>query len=359
MWPIAEEDFFIFQAFGNERMEIDGYHAGTDFGVYGFDVELRAIANGWVEKINTGFGFSIMLRHLLPNGETVYSWYNHLAESVANDFSVGEFIPKGTVIGITGESGWTPSGVHLHLEIKKNSNYDDGYIFDLSNHYNPYEFILSRLNYDPNPPAQCADGTPVDVCSVDSPLRCIEGGILVENSLDCGCDFGVPQTDATCSKTEDGIIIDNDDPEFESSGNWILNTQVMGFYGADFLYAPAGSGNDIATWTPNIPTTGYYEVYGWWRESFSAESSGMATDASLIINHAGSQDQVTVDYSDYYKQWKYIGTFLFEAGTNNSVVLHTTPNGGVFADAFRFVLNSLPVVPVGDSTAVRPAVERR
>ncbi|MGD9193392.1 MAG: PKD domain-containing protein, partial [Desulfobacterales bacterium] len=192
IWPIAEEDFFVFQAFGNQRMEQPGlYHAGTDFGVYRFDADIRCIANGYVEKINTGYGFSIMIRHLLPNGETVYSWYNHLDESVANDFSVGEFVPMGTVIGTVGETGLVYSGLHLHLEIKKNSDYDNGYLFNLNNHYNPFEFILSRLNYNPNPPVQCDDGTPIDGCSAESPFHCIEGGILVENSLDCGCDVGV------------------------------------------------------------------------------------------------------------------------------------------------------------------------
>jgi PKD repeat protein len=336
IWPIDEQDFFIFQKFGNERLEVSGYHSGDDFGTYQLDTEVHCIANGWVEKFNSGFGYSIMIRHLLPDGELVYSWYNHLAYSVDWKFTIGQFIPIGTVIGIAGEAGWTPSGVHTHLEIKKYNDSAGGYITDLSDHLNPSEFILSRLTYNPSPPDQCSDNTPVNECSAERPLNCIEGGFLVENSLFCGCDSGVPQADGTCSKTED------------SSGNWERSTLVMGFYASDYLIAYAGGGNSIASWVPDIQTTGNYDVYGWWRDRFSAEPSERATTATITINHAGKQDQVTVDFSEYYfKEWKYLGTFLFEEGSNNSVVLLSTQDGDVIADAFRFVWASPPDLSAG------------
>ena len=127
-------------------------------------------------------------------------------------------------------------------------------------------------------------------CSSNQPYRCIEGGILAQNSLVCGCTTGVPQTDATCSHTEDGIIIDNQDPDFQGLGDWELTTQTMGFYASDFLISYAG-GNATATWTPDIPTAGYYKVYGWWRDPFSATPSSRATNATLVINHAGAQEE--------------------------------------------------------------------
>ncbi|GAK59410.1 fibronectin type III domain protein [Candidatus Vecturithrix granuli] len=339
IWPIEEQDFFIFQAFGNKRLEQSGYHAGTDFAVYRTDVNALNIANGWVQSFN-GFGNAIMIKHLLPNGEYVYSWYNHLADSPADRFSIGEFLPKGTVLGIVGETGWAPSGLHIHLEIKRVYDFYGGYISDLSDHENAYEFILSRMTYNSNPPEQCPDGTLVDACSATKPLRCITGGYLVENSIVCGCETGVSQTDGSCSKTESGIIIDNDDPEFQYSGDWESTTNIMGFYGSDFLIASVSKGRSTASWTPNIPETGNYQVYGWWRDAFSSSSSSRATNAVITINHAGQQDQVVVDFTNYYKEWKYLGTFLFEAGESNSVVLSSTLKGEVVADAFRFVWDS-------------------
>jgi PKD repeat protein len=343
VWPIAEQDFFILQGFGNLRMEQGGYHAATDFGVYALDVPVRSIANGWVQSFE-GFGNAIMIKHILPSGEIVYSWYNHLAFSVEAQFTVGQFLPIGTVIGIVGETGWAPSGVHLHLEIKKVPDMSGGYWYDLSNHYDPYEFIVSRLSPSPDPPSQCADGTNLNTCSTEKPLHCIEGGYLVENSQVCGCETGVVQADGTCSKTESGIIIDNDDLEFQSSGNWIPTTEVEGHYGSNYLSAPAGSLNTTATWTPHIPVAGDYKVYGWWRGRLGIEPNTRATSAAVLINHAGVTDQVSADFSDYHKGWKYLGTFFFEQGNTNSVVVPGSTVGEVVADAFRFVPSSGPSV---------------
>ncbi len=343
MWPVRSDEYFIFQAFGNSRLEQSGYHSATDFAVYQTDINVYCIANGWVENFNSpesGFGNGLMIKHLLPEGSYVYSWYNHLANSPARYFTIGQFVPKGTILGIVGETGWAPSGLHLHLEIKKDNDSSGGYISDLSRHYNPFEFIFSRLTYIAYPSEYCSDGTPVGSCSDTKPLHCISGGYLVENSIVCGCDIGVPQTDGTCSKTEDGIIIDNDDPGFQYSGYWETSTYTMGFYGSDFMFAYADNGASTASWTPTITETGYYKIYGWWRDAFTSASSPNASNAVLTVNHAGQQSQVYVDYTDYYKEWKYIGTFLLEAGQSNSVVLKSTPDGDVVADSFRFVWDS-------------------
>jgi PKD repeat protein len=204
-WPVDEQDFFSFQAFGNVRSNSPGYHAATDFAVYRFDVPAHCIANGWVEKINPdsysdGMGYGIMIKHRLPDETIVYSWYNHMSEPVTG-FSIGQFIPMGTILGTVGETGWTPSGLHMHLEIKKNNDSYGGYVGDLSNHYNPYEFIYARLGGIPPSQNQCSDGTFINDCSTTRPLHCIEGGYLVLNSLLCGCDTGVVQADSTCTKT--------------------------------------------------------------------------------------------------------------------------------------------------------------
>ena len=46
---------------------------------------------------------------------------------------------------------WTPSGVHLHLEIKRSNDATGGYINNLGSHLDPIEFIQSRLAYPPRP----------------------------------------------------------------------------------------------------------------------------------------------------------------------------------------------------------------
>jgi hypothetical protein len=167
----------------------------------------------------------------------------------------------------------------------------------------------------------------------------------------CGCDRGVSQSDGTCSKAEDGIIIDNNDPEFSYSGAWESSSNVLGFYGSYYLRAQPWYGPATASWTPTIPQVAQYHVYGWWREHFSANGSYRATNAPLLINHAGQQDVIHVDFSDYHKGWKYLGTFYFAAGTGNSVTLSNTPNpgGDIVADAFRFVQ-----ITAGTTSTVEP-----
>jgi len=276
----------------------------------------------------------VMLRHELPNGEIVYSWYNHLAQAVGGSLTIGEFVPKGTRLGVVGETGWTPSGIHLHLELKRRNDVSGGYLGNLSEHLDPYEFILSRLAYRPDPSRTCSDGTPADRCSVTRPLRCVEGGHLAENSLKCGCDRGVPQSDNTCSKSEDWIVLDNGEPGFSSGGGWVRSTEIMGFYGSDYLTARAGQSEATAVWKPTVPTTGYYTLYGWWRDRFSADRSARARRASVLVDHAGGRTNLTVDMSDYAKGWKALGTFRFEAGTSHAVVVFGSLDGDVVADAF-------------------------
>ncbi len=334
-WPIDESQFVVLQSFGNQRIERgSSRHSGTDFGVYGSAVEVRAIANGWVEKVAavSGFGNTVMLRHVLPDGETLYSWYNHLAQ--AGSLTIGQFVPRGARLGVVGETGWTPSGIHLHLELKRRNDVSGGYLGDLSQHLDPYEYILSRLVYRPEPTRTCLDGTPADRCSVTRPLRCVEGGHLVENSLKCGCDRGVPQSDNSCSKSEDWIVLDNGDPGFSSGGGWERSTEVMGFYGSDYLKSRGGQSEATAVWRPTVPTTGYYTLYGWWRDRFSTDRSTRDRSASVLVDHAGGRTNLTVDMSDYRKGWKALGTFRFEAGTSHAVVVFGSLNGDVVADAF-------------------------
>lgn len=340
MLPVAESDSFILQVFGNQRLnEYPGlYHAATDFGVYRTDIPVHAIANGWIVSFDGFDGNTIIMRHLLPDGTDIYSAYTHLAERPDTQFTIGQFVSKGAIIGTVGETGWTPSGLHLHIEIRKYQDQVGGYLADLSNHSDPYEFILSRLTYNSGQTNYCIDGTPAGECSDSSPFYCSVGGFLIENSLKCGCATGVPQTDGTCSKTEDGIIIDNDDPEFTSAGDWEASTEILGFYGRDYLYSYPTLEYFEARWTPYFPIAGRYEVFGWWKDKFSIiVPSNRATNAPFTINYSGGSTTIPVDQTNIYKEWKSLGVFYFSEGNSGSVVLSNNANGRVVADAMRFV----------------------
>jgi hypothetical protein len=83
-------------------------------------------------------------------------------------------------------------------------------------------------------------------------------------------------------------------------------------------------------------------IYGWWRDRFSSKGSSFpyrVKRAVIIVKHNGSTDKVLVDYTDFHKGWKYIGTYDFAAGSDNSIELSNKSNsmGAVVADAFRFI----------------------
>ncbi|HEU5310380.1 MAG TPA: M23 family metallopeptidase, partial [Candidatus Eisenbacteria bacterium] len=75
-------------------------------------------------KWRTGWGNYVVIRHLLPSGETVYSLYAHLAPKSVN-VKTGDIVAAGEPIGKVGKSGRANSP-HLHLEVRRNAPARDG-----------------------------------------------------------------------------------------------------------------------------------------------------------------------------------------------------------------------------------------
>ncbi|HET9950544.1 MAG TPA: peptidoglycan DD-metalloendopeptidase family protein [Candidatus Eisenbacteria bacterium] len=68
-------------------------------------------------KWRTGWGNYVVVRHTLPNGETIHSLYGHLApKSVI--VKRGDVIAAGQPLGKVGRTG-RASSAHLHLEVRK------------------------------------------------------------------------------------------------------------------------------------------------------------------------------------------------------------------------------------------------
>jgi murein DD-endopeptidase MepM/ murein hydrolase activator NlpD len=79
--------------------------------------EVRAIAAGTIEHANpaSGYGNLVKIRHLLPNGNTIYSLYGHVQD---NSFQVykGNTVTAGQVIAYVGDRG-AGGNCHLHFAI--------------------------------------------------------------------------------------------------------------------------------------------------------------------------------------------------------------------------------------------------
>ncbi|HET9939534.1 MAG TPA: M23 family metallopeptidase [Candidatus Eisenbacteria bacterium] len=78
---------------------------------------------GWKWKTSTkwrtGWGNYVVLKHVLPSGESVYSLYGHLMPASVC-VAQGDIVAAGETIGQVGKTG-RASSPHLHLEIRKNA----------------------------------------------------------------------------------------------------------------------------------------------------------------------------------------------------------------------------------------------
>jgi murein DD-endopeptidase MepM/ murein hydrolase activator NlpD len=107
-------------------------HQGVDF-LPGEDAPIWAIADATVIQAgyNGSLGNSVTLLSTI-NGQQVETVYGHMKGNL--QVSVGQAIPRGTVLGFCGSTG-TSSGNHLHFEV-----HVDGIVID------PYNWIVSNAN---------------------------------------------------------------------------------------------------------------------------------------------------------------------------------------------------------------------
>jgi len=86
-------------------------------------------------------------------------------------------------------------------------------------------------------------------------------------------------------------------------------------------------------YTPTLPSSGTYAVYGRW-----SASSSNATNARYIVAHSAGSTTVTANQQVNGGSWRLLGSFSFAAGTAGSVTISNTGTTlTVVADAVRFV----------------------
>jgi hypothetical protein len=124
------------------------------------------------------------------------------------------------------------------------------------------------------------------------------------------------------------IYLDTSDATYVCT--WTLVGGDTVAYGGDYRFRAAGSGSCTATWVPDIPAAGNYEVYAWWKAV-----PNRATDAPYTINYDGGSTTVDVNQEINGGQWNLLGTFSFAAGTSGTVVLSDDADEFVIADAIK------------------------
>ena len=119
-----------------------------------------------------------------------------------------------------------------------------------------------------------------------------------------------------------------DDYNFIETGTW-GSSGLPGFDGSTSRYSTiTGS---TAKWAPGLTSTGRYNVYVWY-----PYHSNNTTNAKYTIAYDGGSTDVYVDQTLDGNQWRFLGNYLFAAGSNGSVTLSVSGAGTHRTSAVMF-----------------------
>lgn len=278
------------------------WHPGEDWnGRGGGDTDLGdpiyAISNGRVSDFGyypASWGNIVLLEHVLPDGNRVWSQYAHLDQIMVSQ--AGQQVQRGQQIGTMGKGAKTdkyPQGrwiAHLHFEIRKNDLPIDNWLpmvrdrdAVLANYFSPTPFInLRRPGKLSQPvPAQLASAQPVSGQPAP-PRQPVQ--ILV---------------DALQSNPQTGSF------HRTQNGQW---NQAPGGYAGQMLWTPTSPQKETgwAEWRPILSRPGNWHVW-----AFIPAQNATTTYARYQIFHAGGPTEVPVNQWGNRNQWVNLGTYRF------------------------------------------------
>ena len=123
------------------------------------------------------------------------------------------------------------------------------------------------------------------------------------------------------------MVIDNNDPQFSTQGNWWPSTIVPGYYGSNYLSTSPGS-SARAIWTINILEPGYYEIFGYW-----TAYSNRPKQAKYTINHGYGSTKITTNQRYHNVVWHSLGDYYYNTGTYTIEL--SADDGYLIADAIK------------------------
>ncbi|MCX7047151.1 MAG: hypothetical protein NTX50_16895 [Candidatus Sumerlaeota bacterium] len=135
------------------------------------------------------------------------------------------------------------------------------------------------------------------------------------------------------------IIIDNVSASgFATTGEWTNEGgQDGGNYGADSMWAWAKKPDTeaaTATWTPDLPQDGKYEVSIWYSHDPKQDHN---QKAPFVVKAADKEYKFDVNLRENSGQWNKLGVFKMTKGNTCFVKTTTTEGGNGIADAVKFL----------------------
>ncbi len=98
-------------------------------------------------------------------------------------------------------------------------------------------------------------------------------------------------------------------PSVYATDGWIESRDLWSYWGENYAYLPAGTGNEEFEWLFNVPTDGVYKVYARWPFSTSPNTSYDA----FTVNHADGNTPYIADQRYGFLRWYELGEFNFTA----------------------------------------------
>jgi len=133
-----------------------------------------------------------------------------------------------------------------------------------------------------------------------------------------------------------GIVVD--DTAATLVGKWQYSTHTPPYVGLGYLHdMQEGKGQKSVTFTPDLPSAGWYEV-----RLAHCYNIRRATNAPVTIHHADGEITIRVNQQEvpgHDRLFRTLGKFRFEAGRGGSVRVSTEGTEGktVIADAVQWL----------------------
>jgi len=252
---LAEEEYY--QRFG-------AWHTGEDWnGLQGGDSDLgqpvHAVAHGQVvasDYFTPSWGNIVLVEHVLPGGEQVWSQYAHLRE---RRVAVGDGLTRGQPLGSIGKGHQDRYPAHLHFEIRRRELPPSAWGFSreqvLAWYAHPTEFIKAHR----------------------------PGQVALEVTVEEGAE---------------GFT--------RSESRYWVEAQV-GHAGHSYWTHTLNSKEDCwAEWRPSLAQPGLYEVM-----AFIPSTNATTRQARYQITHRRGTHIAIVDQSRYFDQWVSLGQYPF------------------------------------------------
>ncbi|HJT57542.1 MAG TPA: peptidoglycan DD-metalloendopeptidase family protein, partial [Ktedonobacteraceae bacterium] len=304
----------------------------------GYDLNLRfepvvsaaagtVIRAGWYNPLdhNSSLGLWVAIDH----GNGYYTAYGHLS---ALTVSTGQQVGTQWQIGTSGTTG-SSTGPHLHMATYYAGSWGATDPFGWSGNYPDPNVVPDNYLWVSNP----------------------------------GTNNTIPDLSSNGSAVYPGAtLVDDGAAGWSSSGTWNSaksGSDISG--GLHWTPTTGGSATATATWQPQLPASGYYEVGVFIDDNNASSSWAPYTIYSADPNHPGTMVNHTVyvdqthigsfqgpySWENTGPQWIGLGTYYFSSTANDRVAVSnaTGENGAqLAADGMEFVPVSGQAPPYGE-----------